>query len=272
MTPKPQFISCSQRRRLPERKAMTIGIGFLCQDGVVLAADRQVTVEGYYKDHQSKLTVITHPQCHVVSTYAYLPNLANVLNHKVNLYLQTLHKPYGEEIVRLITSETQRLKQQYPSEMESQQFLWAISTESERARLLRISGGIIDEPDWACIGIGDSSLVRYIISQLAPIHPRDLPAKDGALLAVYVVQQAKAFVDGCGGPTDAAITYDKGVERPLEEVDYRAIETEFESLQFAFRYLYSIWTISQLPADERNRLMEDLGEFVKAKRADIPKP
>lgn len=266
MIPKPlaKYIPRPKPERLPTRKAVTIGIGIRCQGAVVLAADRQVTVESYFKDHESKLTFNTHPNCRVVSTYAYLPSLANVLNDKVDLQLRTMVKPYGEEIIEVISKETRNLKELYPTEMQTQQFLWAVSAFEEPARLIRISNGIIDEPQWACIGVGDSSLVRYIVSQLAPIPPSDLPAADVSRLAVYIVRQAKAFVDGCGGPTDAAIIYD-GTERLIEEVKSEQLEKDCESLQFALRYLYHIWTDSRMSEDERNGLLSDLGSFVKAK-------
>ncbi|HXZ13449.1 MAG TPA: hypothetical protein VEG64_13765 [Candidatus Sulfotelmatobacter sp.] len=244
---------------------MTIGLGFTSRNGVILAADRQVTVQGYFKDHEPKLVINDHPECRVVSTYAYLPSLANILNDKVDLILKTIAKPHGEEIVEIITTEAKKLKKQYPSEMRSQQFLWAVSTPSERARLIRISAGINDEPQWACIGIGDSSLVRYFVSQIPAIPPAYLPAKEVSRLAIYIVQQAKNFVDGCGGETDAVIVYDD-TEQQIERVEYKEVEQDSESLQFAFRYLYNIWTNVDVSEEERYKLMDDLSNFVKLKR------
>jgi 20S proteasome alpha/beta subunit len=37
-----------------ERNDMTIAIGLSCDEGVVLAADTQITVEGLYKDSETK--------------------------------------------------------------------------------------------------------------------------------------------------------------------------------------------------------------------------
>jgi len=255
-------------RWLPERKAVTIGIGFACQGGVILAADRQITVEGYFKDHEAKLTVLAHANCHVVSTYAYLPSLANLLNSRVDLELKTISRPHGEEIVQIITAEATKLRKQYPAEMKHQQFLWAISTHSEAARLIRISGGVVDEPQWACIGIGDSSLVRYFVSQITPIPPAYLPVGEVSRLAVYIIRQAKTFVDRCGGQTDAAIVYDEADEKPIETVESEEIEKDFGSLQFAIQYLYNIWTNAMISEQERNRMLKDLAKFVKDKRTE----
>jgi 20S proteasome alpha/beta subunit len=250
----------------PQRKAVTIGIGFSCCDGVVLAADRQVTVTGYFKDHEAKLTVFSHPHFQLASTYAFLPNLANILNDRIHLELDTVSNPHGEEIVEIITAETNRLRKQYPSEMKNQQFLWGISTKGEKGRLLRISGGIIDEPLWACIGIGDSSLIRYIVSQLTPIPADCLPAKEVSRLAIYIVQQAKAFVDGCGGRTDTAILFDGG-DQPIERPEPEGIEKDFESMQVALRGLYTIWTSTEDSETETSKTIGDLERFIKAKRS-----
>src|SRR5579864_1057389 len=42
-------------RRLPERKRMTIAVGILAADGVVIAADSQETVQNYWKGNQGKV-------------------------------------------------------------------------------------------------------------------------------------------------------------------------------------------------------------------------
>jgi 20S proteasome alpha/beta subunit len=245
---------------------MTIGLGFVSRGGVVLSADRQLTVTGYYKDHVPKLKVFEHPECRVVSTYAYLPSLANVLNDRVELTLNTIQKPHGEEIVEIITTETRKLKKQYPSEMRHQHFLFAFSAFAETARLIRISGGIIDEPQWACIGIGDSSLVRHLVAQITKIPPAYLPTTEVARLAVYIVGQAKEYVDGCGGKTDTAIVYDGG-ERATDGIRPDEIERDFESLRFCFQKLYNIWTNVDVSESDRNRMVNELGEFIRVKKS-----
>ena len=50
----PDFRSTTPRR-LPRAKAVTIGIGFRCVDGVVLCADNQITFPGSHKFYERKL-------------------------------------------------------------------------------------------------------------------------------------------------------------------------------------------------------------------------
>src|SRR2546428_6976952 len=57
LKPPRSFIS-PKPRRLPERKRMTIALGILAKDGVVLAADTQETYAGIFKVDQSKITAV----------------------------------------------------------------------------------------------------------------------------------------------------------------------------------------------------------------------
>ena len=56
----------------------------------------------------------------------------------------------------------------------------------------------VDKHDY--IGIGDSSLLRYLIPLLTRRSSYD--ARQAEYIGVYLTLQAKRFVDGCGGDTD----------------------------------------------------------------------
>src|ERR1700694_1851701 len=77
MLPKPcsiiPFPAIHYPKRLPKRKRMTIGVGFVCTDGIVIAAD---TKEVYGDEHTNvhKLEIIDSPKCSGAlagSGYAY---------------------------------------------------------------------------------------------------------------------------------------------------------------------------------------------------------
>lgn len=60
LSPKPQKYPIPKPRRLPVRKRMTIALGMVASDGVVLAADTQ-EMEGYFKGFSLKIkTAMTH--------------------------------------------------------------------------------------------------------------------------------------------------------------------------------------------------------------------
>src|SRR5438552_17699196 len=53
--PPVKYCSPPKPRRLPARKQMTIALGILAKDGVVLAADTQETFSGVFKVDQAKI-------------------------------------------------------------------------------------------------------------------------------------------------------------------------------------------------------------------------
>jgi hypothetical protein len=253
-----------KRLRLPERKAVTIGIGIHCNGGVVLAADQQQTVDGYYKIHSTKIGNIVYGGATILWTYSHLPNLATAMKDGLLSKLPFYPPTYNEEQVRCaIFKEIDEMKNLYPTQMEQQEFLYAFSCGSG-ARFLRVSGGIIDEPSWACIGVGDSSLVNYIFKTLRFTPPHFMATDEAVFLAIYMIYLAKRFVDKVGGPTDV-IVLENGDGHPdfIPEQSIERIEAKFESMQYLFRDLYNILTNKDADAE---RLLSDLRNSVNAFR------
>lgn len=261
------------RRQLPIKKrvrgrerAMTIGVGFVSRSGVVLAADTQYTLQGVYKFNERKMQLSIYPSCTLASTFANLPNLANVMNDRVHARLQRLKKSRGEAVVALIRDEARRLSREYPEEMAYQQFLWAVGTSEEPARLVRFSGGVVDEPRAACIGGGDSSLVRYLMSQTGRIPHTFWNLTDVVQFAAFIVQQAKQFVDGVGGATDIVTVTRHGEYNLLSRTASEGFEEDFKLFQRAQEMLYNIWTNSAVDEEGRSRLIHDLVGLIKTVR------
>jgi 20S proteasome alpha/beta subunit len=244
---------------------MTIGLGFVSRSGVVLAADRQHTVQGVYK-YERKLRLCAYPSCAVGSTFANLPNLANILNDRVHAHIQRFKKARSEALVGVIRDETRKLFSEYPIEMAQQEFLWAIGTTDEAARLVRVAGGIVDEPHSACIGVGDSSLVRYLMTQTSRIPFVYWTLAEVVRFAIYVTKQAKGFVDGVGGQTDVLTITRKDEYDLLSGAVCEAFDSDFLELQDAFEMLYNIWTNSTIDNEDRLRLISNLEDFLKKNR------
>src|SRR5579872_5697237 len=62
---------------------MTIAIGMLCSDGIVLAADRQVTLEGHHKYQEQKIFPIDGGDWMAVLTYAGSPAFVKEVQQKL---------------------------------------------------------------------------------------------------------------------------------------------------------------------------------------------
>lgn len=58
--------------------------------------------------------------------------------------------------------------------------------------------------DYEYVGVGDSSLLRHI-NHLIGNKPEYRRVSEALPLGVYLVMQAKRYIDGCGGDTDAFV-------------------------------------------------------------------
>jgi len=264
--PKPLPFVHPKPARLPTRKAVTIGIGFYCRDGIVLAADQQQTMQGYYKVHTSKIGNIVYGDATILWTYAYLPNLVTVMKDGVFAKLPSgspRPKLTLNQIAEAISKQIAEMKSQYPEEMAQQQFLLAASCGSG-LRFFRVTGGIVDEPHWGCIGVGDSSLVNFIYKSLNFGPPVLTHANDALTLAVYMIHLAKQFVDGVGGPTDAVILrYGSGTPFFIPSQQIEHLEKKFEDMQYALREVYNILTNTAISDEDSERLIEKLAQGLR---------
>jgi 20S proteasome alpha/beta subunit len=255
----------SQYQRVPQRRAVTIGIGFHCRDGIVLAADQQQTVEGYYKIHSTKLGNIVYEGATILWTYSHLPNLVTVMKDGVFAKLPNDSTQFTvNNIAEAVYKQIAEMKAQYPIEMADQQFLFALSCGAA-LKFIRVSGGIVDEPHWACIGVGDSSLVNYIIKVFGWRPPIFMDAGDALTLAVYVIHLAKQFVDRVGGPTDAIILRNDGAHPDfVTSQQIKHLEDNFETMEFLFRDVYNVLTNPAIPQNDLERPIARIVEGIKA--------
>ena len=72
--PLPSIIPHPKRERLPKGRAVTIGMGFRCSDGIVVCADTQITWQGH-KDYECKVYYLSGHDWTMASVYAGSPHL-----------------------------------------------------------------------------------------------------------------------------------------------------------------------------------------------------
>lgn len=241
---------------------MTIGLGFVSRSGVVLASDTQYTAQDNYKYDQRKMQLCAYPSCSLGSTFSHLPSLSNILNDRVRSRVQKLNKGRASGVISMIRDEVKKLVLEHPEEMARQEFLFAVGTADEPAKLVCVSQGIVDEPLFACIGGGDSSLVRYLMAQTSRTPYFYWSMAEVVQFAIYVVQQAKKFVDGVGGETDVLTVTGHDQYSLLSSAAIEGFESDFDQLQRAFEMLYNIWTNSAVDNEDRLRLIGNLSDFL----------
>jgi 20S proteasome alpha/beta subunit len=245
-----------------------MGVGFHCKEGVVIASDEQITVPGLFKSYQMKIGNIFYGGATIYWTYAGIPNLEIVMRDGLFSKLPQFPPTYTEDaVLDAISEQIDEMKSEYPKEMEeTQEFIYGVSCGGH-VKFVRVSRGIIDKPQWACIGCGDSSLINYIFQSLT-FTPAMLMTMDEAVsLSILMVSLAKDFVDGVGGPIDVVLLRNRDHIHfvPRQYVD--EAEAKFKQMRFIYRDLHNILTNAAISKDDVERLTVNLINSIKAFRS-----
>jgi len=214
-------------------KAMTIGIGFDCLGGLIMGADRQMTLPGSHKYADTKLF-------YDIKDDRILALIGgNDLSLAKELWWKLVERPIldydsCERALTDILNEMGRFYADLPL-----QLLCGIATKTN-VHLLEFRGKgvcpILD--DLGIICVGDSSLIRYLSKNIELFFQFE---KDGIAIATYLLKRAEQFIDGCSGPMDIIILRPGPqihVINPqmIEDLDKRLVENQSK----VFKELFSL--------------------------------
>ncbi|MGB7282923.1 MAG: hypothetical protein WBE13_11730 [Candidatus Acidiferrum sp.] len=218
---------------------MTIGIGLTTEEGVVIASDTQVTVEGFFKDDDCKLRKISFAdEGAVIASFAGYPSLMNIAYKELCDDLSGPPGPEWRDVDKRIGTMLSGLKTKYPEKMEGQQFLFAVSSPFQPPTLYRADGDVLSVEPWACIGIGDSSLVRFLIGRF---WKTDLSIECAILLAAYIVHYAKKYIDKVGGDTQIFVVRGRGEVQVFSGQTSNAVDCLLGELEDTAGRLLGAW-------------------------------
>lgn len=194
-----------QQRLLPRRKAVTIGVGFLCSDGIVLCADRQLTNTGGFKYEENKIFLHGDNAGDVIFSYAGDPDAAKMIWQDI--------KPIVRETPKsptpLIGTETlNTLKKIFRAQPKDLHTLIGIRFRGGSRYLFRTTGKRVVRSVADYIGAGDSSALRYISTFLLPHNPT---VREAEVLGSYIVSVANRHIDGCSGGPDTRSLFQNGM-------------------------------------------------------------
>jgi 20S proteasome alpha/beta subunit len=249
--PKPRF-PLPKPSRLSERKAVTIIAGFKCNDGIVLCADTQETIE-HSKRQVPKLRLEPSP---------YIASAKQVLTGKdlavafcgagsgpfidklVDRAWQSAKDATGlDDACRRIDESIQNMYKEYGQIYQflggcpQVEIIFGVKMEG-KSRLFKADGPIVNEKDrYESGGIG-----YYMADFLASkMYNYNLTVNQLIVLSLYVVFEAKEHVDGCGGESHLAVLRNQGhtgreglihtltVTELLKEIDRRAASIVLDS-------------------------------------------
>jgi 20S proteasome alpha/beta subunit len=215
---------------------MTIALGMISTGGIVLAADTQVTVPGYMKTSQSKLTIGTDwagSTCVIsgAGSVGYLEGLGQTLrgeflaDHQDGnpqychaLFEKTLRGFYRRHVIPFAS---------WPeADQPSVDVLIAYQC-GVHAKLFATEKTVIREPDnFAALGIGQV-LATTLLNQF---YVYEIDLATAACLAAYIIYRVKQSIDGCGHFTE--ICRLSGGGYALVNPEYvEALEQHFKRLE-----------------------------------------
>jgi 20S proteasome alpha/beta subunit len=189
-------------QRIEKRKQpVTIGIGFLCADGLIIGADSEVSADTD-KRQESKIFTMNENGSSPGPTVVFAGSgwLDYVKMAVEKIKKQAIFATTGyeiEEVVEQTVLEVYRKHIRFYSGDDKPFFnlLTGIKDGDRLQLLLTSSTSIRQVYEPVCIGVGET-LANYLIRRLTP--QRETTEK-AAHLAVQILEQVKANVPGCGG-------------------------------------------------------------------------
>jgi 20S proteasome alpha/beta subunit len=191
---------------------MTIGIGFLCHDGIVLATDTQYT-RGVYKGHGPKIFPLFAPpdRSDLVAVIAGAGRVAYMQRcaEKIKGALATSSNPTQKDLQGIIENELLAFYQRYiyPSpnpDRSAFELIIGAWTGADKAYSLFKTEDIVvtsvaspGKSSYCTIGSG-FSVADYA---LGLTYDESKSVADATFLAAFCVKAAKDYVDYCGGNT-----------------------------------------------------------------------
>lgn len=190
---------------------MTIAIGLVAADGIVIAADTQETIQGTVKTSATKIVVAPNPSGVIAITGAgtagHLDALAQDISDRARIATArsmereiraTFKKFYDAHITPLY-----RFQARFPDPDIS--VIIGID-QGKRGRVILANEQTAIRRCDRYVSVGVGGLIADIV--LARAFIPDLPLKRAALLAAYAIYCVKESVEGCGKNTEVCFLRD----------------------------------------------------------------
>jgi len=255
--PKPRpIISAQKPNRLPKGKAVSIGLGFRCDRGVVLCSDTQITWKGRHKAHESKLFYLSGHDWTMASVYAGDPHLWRSFKGRFHELVTT--RPHGKAATTGELGEIVETALCYFDDLDNDPLalclIVGIVIPSKEIALIKTEGKVASEiAVFDYVGCGDSSVLRYLASITAD-KDAWMTIDQALYTGTHWVRHAKTYVEDCGGDTDAFVLHWNGGMQSRSEMTYNweqhilRLERDVASLRRSF------WDVSVSDAEFGNKL------------------
>jgi hypothetical protein len=254
---------------------VTIGVGFACQDGIVLCSDTQMS-NGSMKFYEDKIFPyymnknVDGKPCSVVMTYAGNPVLMKSFWDKfcdANKALAATPNP--SDMRKLIEQILENMILVDAAGNPDLYLLCGITQtgfppqllKSQANNLYTVSEGV----DF--VGCGDTSVIRYLSKIFRLRFIEDISS--AVKLGTYLIGQAKLYVDGCGGDTDVTLLHPDGKILDISAMPY-VLDRELSELEVRLAWVLNVVrTPGAKEKDFEEASSEFLDKLVEFSRKDV---
>lgn len=223
---------------------MTIGVGFKCDDGIVLATDSQYTTGGLIKTHGPKLFIVAErPDLSVLiagaGSVSFMKMAVRMIEARVKQMPEgsaTLSGVVGEIENILLNVFTKHIYI-YPAAPESQpvfNLLIGVWISNEGLHLFQSDlTSVTSVSEYSCIGLG----IYVSEFALGLMHRSDIGIEEAKFLAAYCIKAAKDYVDDCGKDTKIYVLSKQGAISRVGLGEIKDTDEYIENLSDSLRYL-----------------------------------
>jgi 20S proteasome alpha/beta subunit len=261
---------------------MTIAAAFVCNNGVILGADTEVTRSATCKTYESKIHRI-HPDVDVYLTYCGFPDYVRELIERVRDASGITRNPVDVmltpdecfDLIRtLYQTDMEKETQKPPENVMWNELLVAVRRNMHylfkakydyRITVYHLNGNSVVPVDrYATIGIGSD--IGHAI--FGPVYRQFAPTIEAAFDMINALRRVKTTVPGCGGPSDI-LMIENDSEWKFDSIPYdeiKQIESDCEFLDENLRYLYE-WMPSSISDEGFEHNFEHLKKRLTARRS-----
>lgn len=202
MPPRPPCCLSPQKiKRLPGRRAVTIALGIVCQDGIVIGADSEISGPGDLKHNESKVYHSDHPSgWSVLFTYAGDVSLYKEARSKIIKRFREREPSFDNfygSCDEIFTAMGRHIHHPDGSHGVYLDMLFALAFPAQEPRLLVFSStGMYVGEGIHVFGSGDAPLSQYLCDSLASSL---LSSEQAVRVAVYLISRARQYTGGNRG-------------------------------------------------------------------------
>ena len=184
---------------------MTIAAGLVCSDGLVLFADSEEQ-EGFIKTNTEKIQKFSEDSCHLVVANAGNGLLADSLTEQIFDALAGNGNKNEKEVIDTIRQKIIEFHQNevslFPSENYSKvvDLVLGLQVASSPPTLMHAQATALRKVREFAV-LGNGAEIKFLLQEL---YSSEMPIKHGILIANYLLETAKRYVQGCGGESRIA--------------------------------------------------------------------